>query len=177
MNTYNCKIRLVADYLQARFSDKSKNELEVKSGKKAKVKDTDSWEALMYKDEKGIYIPAMQIKGALINGGKSIKKKPHGNFKNDVRAYMFVSPEKIYIGKQKPDFINESYPKRQMDGTRVKLLHPAFKSGLEVNFKLNCTNDEIDEKTIKVIVEKAGLEYGIGAWRPEHGRFEVVEIK
>ena len=104
---------VVADYLQARFSEKSKSDLKVKAGKKAKVEDSETWEALLYKDEKGIYIPSMQIKGAIINGGKSIKKKPHGSFKNDVRAYMFIEPEKIYIGKQKPDFINESYPKRQ----------------------------------------------------------------
>jgi len=137
--------------------------------------DDDSWKKLMYKDEKGIYIPSIQIKGALINGGKSVKRKPYGSFKDLVKAYFFVEPAKIHLNKKKPDFINESYPQRK-DGARVRLLHPAFEKGLTLNFSLVVTNDDIDERTIKMILEKAGLENGIGAWRPEHGRFKITKI-
>lgn len=176
MKVYNVKIRLIADYLQARFSERAQGNLKVKSGTKAKVDDDDSWKELIYRDEKGIYVPAMQIEGSLMNGGKSVKKKPYGSFKDIVKSYCFVTPEKIYIGKQEPDFINESYPSRK-DGLRVKLLHPAFKAGLELEFQLNVTSDDLDESTIKLILEKAGLENGIGAWRPRHGRYEIVSIK
>jgi len=176
MIKFDCEIKLIADYFQAKFSENAQASLKVKSGTKAKVEDDDSWKDLLYKDEKGIYVPAIQIKGALINGGKSIKKKPYGSFKDIVKAFLFIEPDRIYIGKQEPDFINESFPKRK-DGLRVKLLHPAFNKGLTVSFKLNCTSEELDAKTIKMILEKGGLENGIGAWRPEHGRFEVTKFK
>jgi len=176
MTKYNCEIKLIADYFQAKFSENAQAGLKVKAGTKAKVDDDDSWKDLIYKDEKGIYVPAIQIKSALINGGKSVKKKPYGSFKDIVKAFFFIEPDKIYIGKQEPDFLNTSYPKRK-DGLRVKLIHPAFRVGLKVSFVLTCTNDDIDKKTVKMILEKGGLENGIGAWRPEHGRFEVLKFK
>jgi len=177
MKTYNVTIKTISLYLQARFSEDAQKSLKIKSGTKAKIEDEDSWKNLIYKDKDGIYIPSKQIRESLVNGGKGIKKKPYGSFKEIVQSYFIILPEKIYIGKQKPDFINESFPSRA-DGQRVRLLHPAFKEGLEISFELKITNDEIDESTIKLILEKAGYEKGIGAWRAGgHGRFELIKFE
>ena len=123
------------------------------------------------------YVPKEHIKYCLVSGGKKIKKKPYGNFKDIVKATFFVEPDKIYLNKKKPDFISVTYPSRKADGARVKSVKPAFKPGLTISFTLTVITDEIDLTTTKLILEKGGLEAGIGAWRPEHGRFEVTEFK
>jgi len=177
MKNYKVKIKTISPYLQARFSEKAQQTLKVKSGTKAKVDDSDMWKDLIYKDKEGIYIPQSHIRESLVNGGKTIKKKPYGSFKEYVQSYFHINPYKIYIGKQEPDYINESYPSRK-DGQRVKLLHPAFKEGLEIEFELKVTNEDIDESTIKFIIEKAGYEKGIGAWRAGgNGRYEIIKFK
>ena len=177
MTKYDVMVKTISPYLQAKFGEDAQASLKVKSGTKAKVEDDDSWKKLIYKDDEGIFIPAMQIRESLVNGGKSIKKKPYGSFKEMVQSYFRIEPDKIYIGKQEPDSIRESYPSRA-DGMRVRLLHPSFDEGLEIEFVLIVANDEIDETTVKLILEKAGLEKGIGAWRAGgHGRFEVIDFK
>jgi hypothetical protein len=176
MKTYTTLVKFISPYLQAKFSEKAKSELNVRAGKKSNLDDDEQMQNFLYKDDGGIYIPSIQFKMALVNAGKSIKQKPYGNLKNIVRAYFFIEPEKIYIKKEKPDFVKTSYPSRK-DGLRVKVCHPAFNPGLQVEFKLICTNDDVDQRTIELLVSKAGLEYGIGGWRPEHGRFDVVNIK
>ena len=177
MKTYKCKIKFVTPYLQARFSEDAQASLKIKAGTKAKVEDDDSWKDLLYKDKEGIYIPAKQIRESLVNGGKAIKKKPYGSFKGVVQSYFIIKPEKIYIGKQEPDEINESYPARK-DGMRVRKLQPEFNPGLTIEFELLSSNDDIDESTIKLVFEKAGLENGVGAWRAGgYGRYELVDFK
>src|SRR3990167_1949653 len=170
MKKYSVTIKTVAVYLQARFSERAQNELKVKAGSKAQVDDNEMWKDLAYMDKKGFYIPTMQIKGSLVNGGKGIKKKPYGSFKDTVKAYLFIEEDKIYLNKTEPDFVNISYPPRK-DGLRVKVCHPAFNVGLELTFNLICLNDNIDQKTLELICEKARYEAAIGAWRPEHGRY------
>jgi len=178
MKKYTVKCKFLSPYLQARFSERAQKKLETKSGTRAKIEDNDSWKELLYKDRGGIYIPSKQIRESLVNAGKGVKKKPYGNFKEAVQSYFQVMPMKIYIGKQEPDFINESYPPRKQDGFRVKLLHPGFKESLKFEFQLLIANEEIDKGTIKLILEKAGLEKGIGAWRAGgHGRFEIINFK
>jgi len=179
MQKYNVKIKLVTPYLQARFSDEAKKSLKVKAGNKAKIQDDDSWKSLLYKDKKeGIYIPSAHFRECLVNGGKSVKKKPVGSFKEIVQSYFFIEPAKIYIGKLEPDEINESYPSRK-EGTRVKLLHPKFHAGLEIDFIIGILHEEvIDAATIQLILQTAGREKGIGAWRAGgHGRFETIKFE
>jgi len=176
MQKYTIKIKLIRDYLQARFNEEAQKSLKVKAGTKARVNDDDSWQGLIYKDQKGVYIPINHIRESLVNGAKSVKKKPYGSFKEIVQSYFLLEPEKIYTGKKKPDYIKESYPSR-VDGMRIALKHPAFKAGLELSFDLVITNDEIDQKTLELILEKAGLEKGIGAWRAGgYGRYEVKKV-
>ncbi len=177
MKQYSVKAKFIKPYLQARFSEQARESLKVKSGTKAKVDDDDMWKNFIYKGKKGIYIPSIQIRQALVGAGKGIKKKPYGNFKEIVQSYFIVEPDMIYLGKQKPDSFKTSYPSRA-DGQRVKLIHPAIEAGTEFQFTLHVTNDDIDVNTIKLILEKAGLEKGIGAWRAGgHGRFEIIGFK
>ena len=177
MKKFNITITTIKPYLQARFGKSAQKSLKVKAGNKAKIEDDKSWQDLIYQDDKGIYIPQTHIRESLVNGGKSIKKKPYGSFKEIVQSYFSIEPEKIYIGKQKPDYVNESFPSRA-DGQRVRLLHPAFKEGLKIEFVLAISSDDMDNTTIKAILEKAGYEKGIGAWRAGgNGRYEITKFE
>ena len=180
MKQYSITIKFIADYLQDRFSVKSQENL-TKVGRKTVSEgigfDPNSWKDALYKDEKGCYLPAVQIKGALVNSGRDFKiKARRTSFKDWVRANLFVDEEKIYLGKEEPDEIKESYVKRK-DGSRVPKLHPSFNAGLQISFTLNCMDDNIEDDLIQKICENAGKGYGVGARRPEYGRFEVVEFK
>lgn len=177
MQRFIITAKFLRDYLQDRFSTEAQEGLKVKAGTKAKIEDDESWKKLLYSDKKGCYIPSLQILQSLIGAGKGIKKKPYGSFKEIVQSYFIVGPENIYFGKTNPDYIKESFPARA-DGLRVRKGHPAFNAGTQFIFEVMISSDEIDDKTIKMIVQKAGLEKGIGAWRAGgHGRFEVVKFE
>lgn len=177
MQKYLITAKFLRDYLQDKFSQEAQESLKVVSGTKAKIEDDDSWKKMMYADKKGCYIPSLQVLQSLIGAGKGIKKKPYGSFKEIVQSYFIVSPDNIYFGKAKPDTIKESFPSRAADGLRVRKCHPSFSAGTQFSFELLITSNEIDEKTIKMIVAKAGLEKGLGAWRAGgNGRFEIVKF-
>lgn len=180
MIKYYVKIKFTADYLQAKMSDGSKKAISKtvkKSGAEEPIKANDPND-LLYKDEKGCYIPADQLIGALTNSGKDFKIKARRcSYKEFVRAKIFVTPNKIYMGKNSFDETILSYPKRK-DGSRVPLVHPLFKKGLEVDFYIECLDETgIDEETIKELVINAGAAYGLGGRHPRWGRFEVLNFK
>lgn len=181
MLIYNCKIQFIADYLQAKFSQESKDQVSVsvkKSGAEEPIKMNDP-KTFLHKDKKGIFIPADQIEGALMNSGKDFKVKARRtSYKEFVRAKIFIEPQRIYLNKQTHIEDLPSYVKRK-DGSRVPLCHPVVcKKDEKVEFQLTC-NDEIgiDKETLKALLENAGISYGIGARHPRWGRFKVLEFK
>ena len=177
MKTYKVKIRLIAPYLQARYSEEEKAKVAKPSGERPKINDTGDWLKFCYKDEKGFYIPAEQLEGSLENGGKRVKRKPAGTYCNFVKSYFFIDPRRVYIDKDKPDEIITSYPVNKIQKNRVKITHPQFSVGLEAEFNLVVQTDEIMLSTVAEIFERAGKENGIGARRPRYGRYEVVELE
>jgi hypothetical protein len=176
MNKYKVKISFVTPYLQARFSEQAQDGLKTKKGADKIVKMEKCVEMLSYKDENGYYVPNTQIRQCLVEGSKKIIKKARTSFKNDFQSYLMVQPSKIYIGKKKPDEIEESFPKRK-DGMRVAIYHPKF-NNLKIEFDLIDTGGELIKDDIESIINKAGLECGIGARRPDsYGRFKVDSFK
>ena len=178
MKIYNIKIRFITDYLQHRFTEDAKKELEEWVSKGIVPTTEDEWRASLYIDESGIFIPAVQIKKSLEFAGKEFKhKKKRSHIQQWVISNLTVQPLRIYINKFEPDKIETSYPKRK-DGNRVKLQHPAFNAGLEIEFQINNLDDEMEDKTTENLVKTAGHMYGIGARRKDmFGRFELVEFK
>lgn len=177
MKTYNVTIKFITDYLQARFTEDAKKELENYISKGIVKSEEDSWKVLLYEDEEGIYIPSDQVRGALINAGKEFKvKKQRRSMQQWVISNLKVEPTKIRFNKLQPDNVLVSYPKRK-DGSRVTLKHPLFNSGTKVEFKILSLDDQMEEKAIKGLIEMAGKMYGIGARRRDmYGRFEVVNF-
>lgn len=177
MRKHTVKIKFVTDYLQARFTDDAKKELTNLVSKGIIKSEEDSWKVFLHEDEEGVYIPNLQVRNCLINGGKELKlKKQRRSLSPWVISNVIVSPDKIRLGKKAPDEILVSYPARK-DGNRVTTKHPVFKAGLEVEFDINILDDEMELKAIKDLIMLAGKNYGLGARRRDmFGRFELVSL-
>lgn len=178
MKNYQVKIKFITDYLQARFSENAKAELEDYISRGIVKSAEDSWRVLLYADDEGIYIPNIQVRNCLVNAGKEFRiKKQRRNMKVWVQSNIIVLPDKIRLNKIEPDGVLVSYPARK-DGMRVAIKHPLIKAGTEVDFIVKSLDDEMEDKAIRNLVEMGGKMYGIGARRADmFGRFEVVEFK
>ena len=178
MKIYKVKVKFITDYLQARFTEDAKKELENYISKGIVKSEEDSWKVFLYENEKGIYIPNTHLRNALVNAGKEFKmKKSRRNMKQWVISNVMIVPDKIYLGKKKPDDILVSYPARK-DGNRVTIKHPLFKEGTEIEFELKCLDETMEQKAIEDLIKSAGQMYGIGARRADmYGRFELVSFK
>jgi len=177
MKSYTVKIKMITKYLQARFTEDAKAELTNYVSKGIVKSDEDSWVVLLHMDDQGIYVPSQQIRNCLVNAGRELKlKKTRRSLQQWVISNVIIEPEKIYLGKQKPDEIIVSYPARK-DGNRVTIKHPAFDKGMEIEFNLSVLDEDMETKAIKQLLEIAGRNYGIGARRRDmFGRFSLVSI-
>lgn len=177
MKTYTVTIRFITDYLQARFCEDAKKELTNYVSRGIVKSDDDGWVVFLHQDEKGIFIPNVQIRNSLVNAGRDLKqKKSRRSLQQWVISNVMIQPEKIYIGKKEPDAIITSYPARK-DGNRVVTKHPSFTKGLEVQFELLVLEDDMEQKAIEELLRIAGKNYGIGARRRDmYGRFELIKI-
>jgi len=177
MKIYTAKLKFTTDYLQAKFTDDAKKALEEYISKGIVKSEEDSWRVFLHEDTKGIYIPAIQLRNALIKAGKEFKmKKSRRSMEQWVISNVMVNPEKIYLNKKEPDKIIVSYPMRK-DGNRVTIKHPAFNAGTQVSVEIVCLESDMEEKAIKNLLIQAGKGSGIGARRRDlFGRFEVVEF-
>jgi len=178
MKTYNVTIKFITDYLQARFTEEAKKELENYVSKGIVKTSDDSWIVLLHQDENGIYIPNQQIRNCLVNAGKEFKvKKQRRSLMAWVISNVIIEPDKIYLNRMTPDTILVSYPARK-DGMRVTLKHPVINKGTQVEFKLSSLDNDMEDKAIKGLLEAAGKMYGIGARRRDmFGRFELVKFQ
>ena len=179
MKNYTIKIKFISPYLQARFSEEAKEEL-LKDARQTilkNIKDEDEqWIRLSYFDKNGYYVPSEQIESTLSNAGKDFKMKAkRSSLKEWVKASIFCDTGKYYLNKQQPDEKLVSYPRRK-DGNKVRIIHPAFNIGTELEFKLQILDDNFSEDTLKDLLVTAGKRYGLGARRPKFGRFELVNL-
>lgn len=177
MKTYDVEIQFITKYLQARFTEDAKKELTNYVSRGIIKSEDDSWVVLLHQDNTGIYIPSQQIRNCLVNAGRDLKyKKTRRSLQQWVISNVMVNPEKIYLGKQKPDEVIISYPARK-DGNRVTVKHPAFEIGTKVQFSISILEDDMEDSAIKSLLEIAGKNYGIGARRRDmFGRFVTLSL-
>lgn len=181
MKKFSCKIEFIADYLQAKMSENSKQNISVPQRKLSATEQIECNDPndFLYKDNKGCYVPREHVKGALVNSGKDfvIKAKSKKSYRDFVKAKVFIEPEKIYIPNKKSyDTVLRSYVKKPT-GTRVPIEHPVFNKGTVITFDLVCLDDQIKYDTLYEILKNAGETYGLGARRPEWGRFKILSFK
>lgn len=152
-----------------------------KAGKKSVKEYNIEAMAKLHRDEKGqCCITEEMIKSCVLNGigMKGIKngRKSLGQY---WKAVAHTYPKNIPINKgvKEPDGI-DARPGRIPPGPRgsmVMLYRPFFKEGWTLDFTVEILDDTITEDLIKQSFEAAGLLSGLGAGRPDYGRFSVTK--
>jgi len=166
-------VRGLCSMLQHKRVNKEKSGLKKTA---EKVDYSKQWKASLYCDKKGCYIPSDYLQACISIAGKAFSFKGKKTFKSIIDATLIVSPEKLYLGKKKPDKIHECFGVIQRN--QVAIYRPLFNKGWEVKFDLLLLDTEqLPIKTVKELLVYGGRFVGIGDWRPRFGRFEVVSFK
>ena len=166
----------IAPLLQHRY--RFKDELAEKTTKKTGRPDySEEWKQSLYVDEKGsIYEPASHIEGALVRaaGNFQITGKGKATYRALVRSAVFVAPDAIPLGKDKPDFIHKA--RVIVNRSAVERLRPAFRVW-ELTFTISVIDDQLSKEVLQQILEHAGRSQGIGDYRPRYGRFRISRFE
>lgn len=186
MKKYKVIIEGVTPYMQHRMDDIKLDAWEklrppIHERPEVSREDTVRAEYHCYRSPNGpCYIPAEQIRGALIGAGTYVKAKVGGrskSMKTIVAAMFMVTPEQIEIPEY--DLIDKrSAVNRNIKG-RVIVVRPKW-SEWSAEFTLSIDEDSITIQTITQIIEYAGKYVGIGSFRPTNnglfGRFNLISI-
>lgn len=129
----------------------------------------------------GLFIYSYMVIGFLKEAGNSLKDALNIKaIKSKVEQFVFCTPRKIYLFKEKPDGILER-PKRVNGpmGPQSTLGRSEFvNAGTQLNFDLTIVkNKEITDDVVREILSYGELK-GLGQWRNGgYGSFKVLLFK
>lgn len=186
MKSYKVKITGLTPYMQHRMDDQKLEAWEKLRGpihERPEVSQEDAVRAEYhcYRNKEGkCFIPADQIRGALIGAGSYLKAKVGGRSKSMkviVAATFVATPDQIEL----PDY--DAVDKRSAVNNKVKariiVIRPKW-TQWSAEFELQVFEDSISESQIKELFQYAGNYVGIGSYRPTNngmfGRFELTEL-
>jgi hypothetical protein len=90
-----------------------------------------------------------------------------------LKATVYVDGDLLF-GKKEPDYIDKRIARTKTDQAIV-VHRPALSPGWKLPFNLLVTDDRRNPEQIKIALEEAGMLVGLGSFRPDFGRFRVVE--
>jgi hypothetical protein len=131
-----------------------------------------------HRDENGLFIFEYMIKGFLKHAGNVLKDELKVKaLRSKIDDYLFVSPRRIYLGKQEPDgYIERPLRAMTMQGPRVSLARSDYVNGnLEITFVITLLpHKELTWEVVDRLFEHGKL-MGLGQFRNGgYGRFEVA---
>ncbi len=135
------------------------------------------WYAAIYTDADGrVIVPAEMLEAAIVDGAK--KSKLGKQFKAAV--LIPDAARLIYDGPKKIDKLWADGRFTDMRIVRIKTskivrTRPIFQAW-EVGFDLLFEPSIVDLDSVKKAIEDAGMQCGIGDYRPRYGRFELIEF-
>lgn len=141
----------------------------------------DAIKGCYYRPDKYIGIPRRNIKSCLLEACSMTKMsyniKGQPSIYPYVNAAIFIKEGMPSLGVKKPDDI-ERFPVRDKKRGTTKIKHRAvFNTGRNIEFTLLVIDDNITPEQVRVLMDNAGLFVGLGAGRPEYGRFEITDGK
>lgn len=157
------------------------------SGSRVKTEEQRDQEALKraYVDEEGLYLPAWNFKKATLEGIKGLDLRVPGSKMK--RLWKFIQPvifidQPLRFGIANPDFIGGTpsncfihrVPGRMADGSATIVRRPAL-SEWTLPFTIKVLDPLVREGDLRDAITYTGERIGLGGWRPEYGRFELVE--
>lgn len=165
------KVRGVAPLLMNRFvvttGEESKRGKKVYDPKEEAEKKT-------YRTEQGkLYLPNTHFKASMVKASTDFKMTGRKTYKDYVRSGVFIKEQEIVLDQQEYKIFECPVV---IQRARVMSWRPMFKEWT-CEFTIEITDDFINQTTLKEILESAGRFKGVGDFRPEYGRFEVIEYK
>lgn len=131
-------------------------------------------EKVCYRTEDGqIYIPSTHFKGAMIKSGTDFIYSGRKTYKEYIKSGIFFKEKEIILTPQKYNINNTPVVIGQ---SRIMRSRPEFKEW-ECTFTIEVINEDLDKTVLKEILQSAGKFQGVGDFRPEYGRFEVVSFE
>lgn len=142
------------------------------------------WHTAAYIRNGVIVHPAWHIRSALVYSAKEYQIPGRGkkSYHNAARSAIFVSPEFIPLRNSgglaimEPTRIDERPSKTATDQTKPAR-RPLYEAGHRLSFVVHALFDHVPGEVIRELCIYAGRFMGIGDYRPEFGRFEVVEFE
>ena len=133
-----------------------------------------------HSDDNGLFVYDYLVKGFLKNAGNVLKDQLKVKaLRNKINNNIFVSPRKIYLGKDTPDgCIERPLRAMTMQGERITLARSDYvDNGLQLNFSIKMLEfPGLSEKVLKDILSYGEL-MGLGQFRNGgYGRFKVLNM-
>jgi hypothetical protein len=183
---YRVKIEGVTPYMQHRMDDIKldeweKNRKQIIERPDVSVEDAKRSEYHCYRNKNGsCFIPAEQLRIAMINGGTYLKSKVGSktkSMKGIIAAVMRITPEEILL----PDFdeIDKRSAVNRNVKARVMVVRPKW-SAWAAEFDMLLDNGTLTKEMLTELVNVTGNYVGIGSYRPTNngyfGRFILKDI-
>jgi hypothetical protein len=189
MYQVNVKVRGTSPLLQHRFPMPDYEDMGKGGHKQTGAKDyRDEWREHLYvnKDNQ-IFQPATHFERAMVKAAVQFKiqGKRGKTYKDLVSASVFISPDEILHGVEKPDDLDTDGDKRLyldlrpvvIQRARVPRIRPAFRAGWELEFQIEVIDDQMPQEMLQEILTYAGRAIGVGDYRPRFGRFQIVKFE
>jgi hypothetical protein len=135
-----------------------------------------------YRNTEGkCYIPAEQLRIAMINGGTYLKSKvgtKTKSMKGIIAAVLQINPEEILL----PDYdvIDKRSAVNKNIKARIMVIRPKWLTW-QAEFKMILDNGTLTKEMVTELINVTGNYVGIGSYRPTNngyfGRFKLVDIK
>jgi lambda repressor-like predicted transcriptional regulator len=183
---YSVKIQGITPYMQHRMDDVKleeweKNRKQIIERPEVNQDDLKRAEFHCYRNDNGkCYIPAEQLRMALVNGGTYLKSKvgtKTKSMKGIIAAVLQVSPEEILL----PDYevIDKRSAVNKNIKARVIAIRPKWMEW-EAEFDMILDNGTLTKEMIIELINVTGNYVGIGSYRPTNngyfGRFKLLDI-
>jgi len=168
----------IAPMAQHRLTDADIEKLEKGStgGHKAvNTKADDALDRMYFRPDGYIGVPKRNIKSCLLEGIKKAGLKyGRSSLAPYAKATVYIKEDIPSLGIKKPDFI-ERFAVQRKDGNQVVVVRGGTKEGWKLAFTLLVVDDRRDPDQLRIAFEEAGMLVGLGAGRPDYGRFEVTK--
>lgn len=167
MYTIDAAIRGTAPFLYNRYTEKAR------AGKLRKEELLEEATRRVYRNDAGeLIVPRWNLKRCLMDGAQRGEVK-HG--KKSIVPYF----QALVVVDGDPSFGTPDYDRVDehlgrippRTGPMVMLYRPLLETGWRLTFRLLVADTTIHPDTVRQIVTFAGVLVGLGAWRPEYGRF------
>ena len=170
----------VAPLLMHRFNAEAKERIKSRTRKGStnhKVDPQAMAESHAYRDEKTgeLYIPARMIHAAMKNAVSTDLKigRSKAETVKIIQGGIIITPARILLGRKDYKIDEASVPNQFLGGARTIIYRPRIDEW-RAKFTMWFDSRRLNADFLRALLEEAGLYSGLGAHRPQHGKFRII---